>query len=173
MITIKPHKSADIPHRVKWLNNPFVNKYIGNQLGQKTTLKKQEEWFSNYLKDRNKKFFTIYYNKNPIGFMGLSNISKVNKNADLFIAIGNDEYRGRGIGKEAINWLLDYGFNKLKLHKINLGVIEDNIPAVKLYKKVGFVVEGKNIEEVFYEGKFYNFLSMALFKKNYKSRLNP
>ena len=55
MINIRKHKRIDIPFRVKWLNNPKVNKYIGDKLGQRTTLVKQEKWFNDYLKDKNKK----------------------------------------------------------------------------------------------------------------------
>ena len=98
--------------------------------------------------------------------MGLSNISKPNKNADLFIAIGEDDYRGKGIGKIAMEWIIDYGFKKIKLQKINLGVIKDNLPAVKLYQSLGFVIEGEMKDEVFYKGKFYDFLSMAIFNIN-------
>lgn len=166
MIKIRRHLQKDIPYRVKWLNNPKVNTFIGDELGKKTNLKKQKEWFAEYQKDKNKNFFTICDDSKPIGFIGLSNISKVNKNADLFIAIGEDEYRGTGVGKIAMKWIIDYGFNKLKLHKINLGVIKDNSPAVNLYKSLGFVVEGKMKDEVFYRGKFHNFLSMAIFKNN-------
>jgi UDP-4-amino-4,6-dideoxy-N-acetyl-beta-L-altrosamine N-acetyltransferase len=166
MIKIRLHQEKDISYRVKWLNNPNVNKFIGNELGQKTSPKKEKEWFASYQKNKNKKFFTICNNTNPIGFMGLSNISKQNKNADLFIAIGEDEYRGKGVGKIAIEWIIDYGFNKLSLHKINLGVIEKNFPAVNLYKKLGFIVEGKMKNEVFYNEKFYDFLSMAIFNRN-------
>ncbi|OGY79768.1 MAG: hypothetical protein A3B74_01855 [Candidatus Kerfeldbacteria bacterium RIFCSPHIGHO2_02_FULL_42_14] len=166
MIKIRKHQQKDIPYRVKWLSNPNVNKFIGDELGQKTNLQKEKEWFANYLKNRNKKFFTICDNSKPIGFIGLSNISKPNKNADLFIAIGEDDYRGKGIGKIAMEWIIDYGFKKLKLHKINLGVTKDNISAVKLYQSLGFVIEGEMRDEVFYEGKFYNFLSMAIFNRN-------
>ncbi len=95
--------------------------------------------------------------------MGLSNINKTNKNADIFLAIGEDEYRGKGYGKIALLWLIDYAFKKLSLHKINLGVIENNIFAVKLYKSVGFEIEGKMKDEFLCAGKYYNFLSMALF----------
>ena len=98
--------------------------------------------------------------------MGLSNISKFNKNANLFIAIGEDSYRGKGIGRFSMEWLIDYGFNKLKLHKINLGVIENNTVAVNLYKSLGFVIEGKMKDEIFCKGQYYNFLSMAIFNKN-------
>ncbi len=52
MIKIRRHKEADIPYRVKWLNSPQVNKFIGDNLGQKTSLKKQREWFLNYKKDK-------------------------------------------------------------------------------------------------------------------------
>ena len=166
MIKIRKHLQKDIPYRVKWLNNPHVNKFIGDELGQKTNLQKEKKWFTNYKKAKNKKFFTICDDSKPIGFLGLSNISNPNKNADLFIAIGEDDYRGKGIGKISMKWIIDYGFTKLKLHKINLGVTKDNISAVKLYQSLGFVIEGEMRDEVFYEGKFYNFLSMAIFNRN-------
>ncbi|MDP3043149.1 MAG: GNAT family protein [bacterium] len=166
MIKIRRHLQKDIPYRVKWLSNPNVNRFVGDEMGQKTNLKKEKEWFANYQKAKNKKFFTICDDSMPIGFMGLSNISKPNKNADLFIAIGEDDYHGKGIGKTAMEWIIDYGFNKLKLRKINLGVIKDNIPAVNLYKSLGFITEGKMKEEVFYKGKFHDFLSMAIFNRN-------
>ena len=166
MIKIRKQLAKDIPHRVEWLNNPKVNKFIGDELGKKTTLKKEKEWFVDYQKAKNKQFFTICDGSTPIGFMGLSNISKQNRNADLFIAIGEDGYRGKGVGKIAMEWLIDYGFKELKLHKINLGVIKGNVPAVKLYKKLGFVVEGEMKDEVCHEGRFYDFLSMAIFNKN-------
>lgn len=169
MMKIRIHKKIDIPYRVAWLNDPKVNKYLGDELGKRTSLKKQKKWFKNYQKDKNKKFFTILFNNKPIGVVGLSNISKQNKNADLFIMIGENDFRGKGISKEAMKWIIEYGYNNLKLHKINLGVIEDNKIAVNLYKKLGFKVEGKMIDEVYHKSRFYNFLSMALFKKDYKA----
>ncbi|NQT49847.1 GNAT family N-acetyltransferase [Candidatus Kuenenbacteria bacterium] len=170
MIKIRKHLPKDVLFRVKWLSNLNVTKWIGNELGQKTTLKKETAWFANYQKDKNKIFFTICDNSKPIGFIGLSNISKTNKNADLFIAIGDDDYRGKGVGKIAMKWIIKYGFEKQKLHKINLGVIKDNIPAVKLYQSLGFIIEGEMKDEVFFKGKFYNFLFMAIFNKN---KINP
>ena len=165
MIKIRRHLEKDIPLRVKWLNNPSVNRYVGEEVGKRTSIKIEKEWFSAYKKDKSKKFFTICDDSKPIGLVGLSNISKCNKNADLFIIIGEDEYRGKGIGKIAGKWIIDYGFNKLKLHKINLGVMKNNVPAIKLYKSLGFVIEGVMKDEVFYRGKFYDFLSMAIFNK--------
>ncbi|MFA5644234.1 MAG: hypothetical protein WC928_01750 [Patescibacteria group bacterium] len=68
MIKIRIHKKIDIPYRLRWLNNPKVNRYIGDKLGEKTTLKEQEKWFKNYQKDKNKKFFTIFFDNKPVGW---------------------------------------------------------------------------------------------------------
>ena len=163
-LQFKSHQQSDIPLRVKWLNDERNNKYIGDEPGKKTTLKKQIQWFDGYKKDKNKIFFTIYHDKTPIGFMGFSNISKVNRLADIFIMIGNNDYKGKGWGKESMLYLIKHGFNKLNLQKINLGVIEKNTPAVHLYKKLGFKVEGIFKKEVNINGKFHNMLSMAKFK---------
>ena len=165
MIKIRKHLRKDIPYRVKWLNNPKVNKFIGD-IGKKTNLRKQKKWFENYQKDKNKIFFTICDNITPIGFMGLSNISKSDRNADLFIAIGEDEYRGKGLGKIVLKWLLDFGLNKLNLHKIKISVIKDNDIAIKLYKSLGFAIEGELQDEIFSKGKFRNLLDMAIFNRN-------
>jgi len=165
MIEIRSHRISDIPYRVIWLNNPNVNQYIGEFSGQKTTLAKQKAWFNKYLKDKNKKFFTISYGKIPIGFMGLSRIDKINHNADAFIAIGDDKYRGKGFGKIAMQYLVKFGFKKLGLHKISLGVFEKNKPAVKLYKKLGFVTEGILKDDVFFAGEYHNQILMAIFSK--------
>jgi diamine N-acetyltransferase len=145
------------------LNNPNVNKYIGDELGKETTLENEEEWFAKYEKDETKKFFTVYLESTPIGIVGLSNISKQNRNANLFIIVGEDEYRGRGYGKDAMEQILDYGFGELKLHKINLGVVKENQAAVHLYLFMGFVIEGEMKDEVFGHGRFHDFLSMAMF----------
>ncbi|TSC94818.1 MAG: N-acetyltransferase GCN5 [Candidatus Berkelbacteria bacterium Athens1014_28] len=170
MITIRKHLRKDIPWRVKWLNNKNVNCFIGDKIGQKTNLTKEKEWFENYKNSDNKKFFTICDNSKPIGFMGLSNISKSNKNADLFIAIGDDQYRGKGFGKLAMKWLINYAFEKLKLHKINLGVVKDNTPAVKLYHSLGFVIEGEMKDEIYHNGVFYDFLLMSIFNNTWNKK---
>jgi hypothetical protein len=56
MIKIRKHLEKDVPYRVKWLSNPNVNKFIGDELGQKTNLQKEKNWFANYNKAKDKKF---------------------------------------------------------------------------------------------------------------------
>lgn len=59
-----------------------------------------------------------------------------NDSPETAIMIG--EKFGRGNGYEAMRLLLNYAFNEFDYPEINLSVYEDNLPAVKLYEKLGF-----------------------------------
>lgn len=165
MINYRPYKKDVIPYLVKWLNNPRVNRLLGESGAKKTTLAMEKKWYANYLKAKNKKFFTINDGRRPIGFMGLKEINRISRKAELFIAIGEDDCRGRGIGTRAVRWITNYGFKKLKLHKIELGVFADNKCAVNCYRDAGLKIEGRQKDDAFFGGKYHDTILMAIFNK--------
>ncbi|MDQ0268192.1 GNAT family N-acetyltransferase [Cytobacillus purgationiresistens] len=73
------------------------------------------------------------------------------------------EFWGYGVGtnllKESITWA---DLNAIK--KITLNVLETNIRAIQLYKKLGFEIEGilKN-DKILSDGKYYNTIIMGRF----------
>jgi RimJ/RimL family protein N-acetyltransferase len=64
--------------------------------------------------------------------------------------------RGRGTGKLAVNWILNYGRTVLNLRQIRLLVRADNSRAVEIYRRAGFVDEGKMIDYEFRDGEYQN-----------------
>jgi RimJ/RimL family protein N-acetyltransferase len=56
------------------------------------------------------------------------------------------------------------------LRKINLGVVEKNIDAVNLYKKLGFQQEGYLLKHLIYDEIEENVIRMAIFRENYFNR---
>lgn len=71
-------------------------------------------------------------------------------------------YRGKGIGKALMHDALSRAKEK-GLERIELTVFEENKPALALYQKVGFVIEGKKKNAVKINGKYDNLICMALF----------
>ncbi len=165
-ISIRKHMESDIPYRVKWLNNSKVNTFLWADPRKKTNKKKQKIWFEEYKKSRNKKFFTFLSWNKPIWFMWFSNYSKINRNSEIFIMIWEEEYLWKWIWEYCMKWLISYWFNSINLNKISLSVFEDNIPAVNLYKKIWFKVEGRLVDEVYFWWKYYTSLLMAIFNPN-------
>ena len=54
----------------------------------------------------------------------------------------HDDFQGRGVGSALMAALIDLADNWLGLHRTELTVYADNAPAIHLYEKVGFVIEG-------------------------------
>lgn len=79
-----------------------------------------------------------------VGTIHLSEIN-VHMRAHNHSEIGIDilpEYQGKGYGTEAINWVLEWGFQAGNLHRIVIRAFEYNHGARKLYEKLGFKHEG-------------------------------
>jgi ribosomal protein S18 acetylase RimI-like enzyme len=71
------------------------------------------------------------------------------------------QFRGMGVGRALIEATLAAARTK-QLARIDLEVLEDNVPAISLYQDVGFVVEGVKRGAYRLDGKYMNLLTMAL-----------
>lgn len=72
--------------------------------------------------------------------------------------------------KEALPYIIDYGFDRMNLHRIEAMVGPDNQASLRLVKGLGFVEEGLLREHYFIDGKFYDSLVFSLLKKEYNPR---
>ena len=70
-------------------------------------------------------------------------------------------FRGQGIGADLIQRSLD-GARTFGLHRVELTVRENNTSAVKLYKNVGFEVEGLLRDAVQVDGVYENVILMSV-----------
>lgn len=70
-------------------------------------------------------------------------------------------HRGKGLGEKLIRAALDSA-RKLGLTRIELTVRSTNIPAQRLYEKVGFKVEGVHKNAVLLDGEYFDHIFMAL-----------
>lgn len=78
------------------------------------------------------------------------------------IGIGvHDAYHGRGVGKALLQALIDCADSSLGLRRIELTVFADNAPAITLYRKFGFVEEGRSRGYAMREGVLADALHMA------------
>ncbi len=83
--------------------------------------------------------------------------------ASLGIAV-HDEWQGRGVGSALLAALVDLADNWIDVQRIELTVYTDNAPAVHLYEKFGFVIEGTLRRFAFRDGVYVDAYSMARLK---------
>jgi len=77
-----------------------------------------------------------------IGTARLHNLDRQNRRARYAIGIFDPACWGQGYGTEATRLVLRYAFEELKLHRVDLRVLEFNHRAIACYEKCGFVREG-------------------------------
>ncbi len=80
--------------------------------------------------------------------------------AGLGMAV-RDDWHGKGVGTALMRACLDLADNWLNIHRMELGVFVDNEPAIHLYKKFGFVVEGRLVDYGYRDGEYVDTFVMG------------
>lgn len=111
--------------------------------------------------------FGIELNKTKklIGTINLFNVSWKNKNAEIGLWLAK-EYWGKGLSDEALGLMINFGFNKLKLRRIQARILDANIPAQKLFRRMNFKLEGRLKQKTFINNKWYDDLIYGLLAFN-------
>jgi putative acetyltransferase len=76
----------------------------------------------------------------------------------------HDDFQGQGVGTALVQAALDLADNWLNLRRVELEVYTDNEPAVRLYTRAGFVIEGTLRQYAYRDGQYVDVYAMARFK---------
>jgi len=162
-IFLSPQNPDDTEIYTKWLNDPAVTVQLGGyaMMFPAARVRKQLE---DSAADNSAHWYSIILREGErlIGNINLKDISQVNRSAELGIFIGETADRGCGYGAEAIRLMLDYGFNTLNLHNVQLQVVADNVQGIACYKKVGFREFGRRRQAEFLGGKYVDVVHMDI-----------
>jgi diamine N-acetyltransferase len=165
----------DLPHFMKWINDPEVLQGIGVYLP--LSMADEQDWFDKMrarppeehnlaievkeLTTEDQETWTL------IGSCGFFNFDKRNACAEFGIMIGEKSYWNRGFGTESVRLLAHYGFHTLNLNRIYLRVLETNPRAIRAYENAGFSHEGRQRQADFRDGKYIDLLVMSLLVGEY------
>ncbi len=72
-----------------------------------------------------------------------------------------DDWQGKGVGAALMQAATDLAEKWLNLSRLELEVYTDNEPAVKLYQKFGFKIEGTAVNFAFRDGQYVDVYLMA------------
>jgi [ribosomal protein S5]-alanine N-acetyltransferase len=92
-------------------------------------------------------------NTKLIGIIGHYRIKSENYRSEIGYML-LPEFHGQGIMSEAINKVVDYGFNIMKLHSVEAIIDPRNFASEKVLQKSKFVKEAHFLENEYYDGQF-------------------
>jgi len=142
-VCIRPLTLEDAKVSYKWRNDPGIWKCTGRRPTTEITQEIELEWAKTVLQRENEYRFAIISREGGkdiyIGNIHLADVNRVKGIGHYNIFIGEKKYWGKGCAKRATELILGYALNELELRQIDLEVALENIPAVRLYEKCGFI----------------------------------
>ncbi|MFX0134487.1 MAG: GNAT family N-acetyltransferase [Candidatus Hodarchaeota archaeon] len=173
-VKLGPIKREYIDSFLKWFNDPELTQYLARYLPM--TRMEEEEWIENLKNRKDTVHFSIVIpneddQEKLIGNCGIHNIDWKNRVGQLGIAIGDKDYQNKGYGTEAMELLIEYGFYTLNLNRIELFTYDFNVRAIKSYKKVGFIEEGRKRQFIWINGKYHDAIVMGILAEDWKERI--
>jgi ribosomal-protein-alanine N-acetyltransferase len=170
LVLLRPLERADLNERyLSWLNDSEVTRYT--EIGTfPSTAEDLENYYRSIMGSKNDVMLAVVEKKSGrhIGNVKLGPIHWIHRRATFGILIGEKECWGKGIGLEATRLMVSYGFDRLNLRRIDLGVFAEHEAAVRCYEKAGFKVEGRMREDLFLDGKYRDRLWMGLLRSDHK-----
>ncbi|MFH1753929.1 MAG: GNAT family protein [Candidatus Omnitrophota bacterium] len=99
-----------------------------------------------------------------VGNIHLSQIKPHHNNCALGIIMHRDSM-GKGYAFEATNLVVRHAFDMMKLHRITIPVVVENVGAIKLYEGIGARREGVLKESFHYDGKYIDIFVYGFLKE--------
>lgn len=170
MIRLEPLQVENFQKIVEWNEGhtiEFLNQWAGPVYEYPLTREQIERYYEDYItKEKDTLFVYQIINEETnemIGTIELDVKDTVNKVGRIArFLIGDEKFRGKGTGKEALLKALKFGFENLKLNKITLGVYDFNTRALRCYEKVGFIIEELKENYRVVNNNCWNLYNMAI-----------
>ena len=113
------------------------------------SVEQQRDWLQKILNNDRETLLVAELNNKVVGWIVFQSPNRKRlAHTGSFGMMIQKEYRGFGIGKKLINELLNWAEKNPLIEKVSLGVFSTNLRAIELYKSMGFIEEGRKINEI-------------------------
>ena len=89
-----------------------------------------------------------------MGLIDLFDFNPTHRRAGVGVLIAEDKNRGKGMGKEPLSLICDYGKTHLHLHQLYANIVSDNTRSIKLFETLGFQKVGIKKDWNLVEGSY-------------------
>ena len=171
MIALRELRETDAENMLEWMHDPDSQKGFQKDMSN-TTLEDARRFCREakigvqILQGENIHLAIVDEQDEYLGTISLKHINLDYHSAEFAISI-RKKAQGNGTAMNATMLLLKKGFQELKLHRIYLTVLADNVAAIKLYEKCGFTYEGELRDHIYRDGKYISWRIYGMLAEEY------
>ena len=141
-IYLRKFENSDLENVFRGLSHPDIIKYYGISFNSLEATKEQMTWFTDLEKNKTGIWWAVCSKEDDtfLGAGGLNDLCEEKKKAEIGFWLLPENW-GKGIMTEAMPLIIDYGFNKLDLKRIEGLVETKSSNCKKALKKLNFNLE--------------------------------
>lgn len=170
-VTLRAIEERDAELLYKMMESEKIEKAMGH-CTLPINMMQQKEWTANYRNtEKEMRLMIDLDNGKVIGVVMLFDIDIRNGSGEIgYKIMAAKEDRMEGDITDALDGLLDFGFNNLRLNCIYARVPEGNVPSENLLKRLSFIHEGTLRQRIYQDNEYINLNSFSLTKAEFNGR---
>ena len=151
---------------VDWLRDPEVTKTIYRmEYLLPLEAEKIRDYARTLMESKTDGFFAIHTLEDEfIGTLRIGHVDWRAGVADIGILIGDKDYWGKGMAKDAVGAACEYAFSFLSLRKLTGGTAADNLAMCRCFERLGFQKEATLRRQLLTGGRYQDHVLYGLFK---------
>jgi ribosomal-protein-alanine N-acetyltransferase len=166
---LRPVELSDTRLIQEWHNDPRIRTLT--RLGELPVTYVKEDNDIRISKDSQEEIYLIIMEKSTdksIGFVRLNFIDSVSRNMWLRFVVGDPNVWGKNLARDALIHVLKWLFSEQNIHRVTLESYAINTRAIKFFQKLGFKQEGTIREAIYFDGKYYDIVSLGILTGEFK-----
>lgn len=168
-LLLQPMEAGHIDFVFQHFSDPEINRYILDDEPVQTMEQAQEivDFYVPPRKSYNRWVLTLKTYLTPIGTCGFHKWDQRNHHAEIGYDLGTT-YWHKGYMTEALQAVLQHGFEKMELNRIEAIVYPENTASLRVLERLGFQKEGL-LRQSFRQGdRYYDHWLLSLLKDEWR-----
>lgn len=169
-IILREKQESDIPDFFRYYSDPEVSKFILCEIPQTLEEATRElRYWRGVFYQNDGIYFAIAdkITNQMIGSIGLTSHNTYQSRIEISYDLAKEYWR-RGISTRALNVVLKYAFEVLRVNRVEASVSCDNIASKNLLLKCGFVLEGILRQHRYHRGRYVDVYFFSMLKSDFE-----
>lgn len=167
MIELVHFKKDDFEQLMEWIHDEEILTNWSGNLFSFPLSSKSLDWYiedTNIINESDAFVYKVMDESGiTVGHISLGGISWKNRSARITrVLIGDTAHRGKGCCQGMIKAVLKIAFEELKLHRVSLGVYQNNPSAIRCYEKAGMKSEGIYRDILWFKNEWWSLVEMSM-----------
>jgi len=163
---LRPIGSADLEWLRRLRNHPETRRWLGDP--RRVTARRQRSWYRELGRDPSRAY-RIFEMRGSAGWekLGMARFHEIDRR-NRSMGVGGDiapEHRGRGYGRILYRLIFRLGFERMRLERLWLHVLEQNARARALYASLGFREVGRLRRAIRHGRRWHDYVVMDILRE--------